>query len=102
MKIVQIAVAADPENGEALYGLDSEGSLYLYHCTRVEPRRCVSTFADRDGKLITGTEHGVDLYKAAQRWVYQPGYTKGWELLTDPVKRLDLSTKLFHPEDPEH
>jgi hypothetical protein len=98
MRIVQLAVATDTENGEALYGLDEFGRLYLYRYVPLEPRRYVKHLTDRNGHAITGTEHGVNLYEAATTWTYCDGYTKGWELICEHDE--PLSHPISHPEDP--
>lgn len=94
-KIVQIAVASDPENGELLYGLDQEGKVYTYF--EASPARMfISYLKDRDGRPISGVYHGVNVYEYSAVWTYTIGRTAGWNPLADV-----LSTKVYHPEDPE-
>lgn len=109
MKIIQICVALDAEGNESLYGLSTDGDLYV-HCTAFEPRKSLTYFKDREGhELSTDRLPVLDpplnigaklMNVLTQTWRYSPGSTGGWKLVTE--RQTPLAHPTYHPEDPEH
>jgi hypothetical protein len=113
MKIVQIAVSSDQENGEALYGLDDRGNLYVHVC-HYAPRKDTQVLYARDGLSLDREKLPVcdpplrlpegwtstTVSELARGWRYTAGHTAGWKLATAADAALAHPT--YHPEDPEH
>jgi hypothetical protein len=83
-KFVQLAVASDAENGEALYALDSNGVVW----ERVHEYK--------PAKYVRHPTHAVDPAEGiTETHRFLTGQTAGWRKVA-----LELSEPVYHEEDP--
>lgn len=90
MKIIQIAVATDTENGELLYALADNGRVYL-HRNAYAARVYVKNVHDAKGAYVKD-EKG----NAKTEPVFAPGHTEGWFEVP-----FEISKPVFHKDDPK-
>lgn len=90
MKIIQLAVASDTENGEALYAVADDGKVYM-HRNAYAARESVKYLYDQKGAYIRDEKGNAKTEPA-----FTPGHTEGW--IEVP---LQISKPVFHKDDPK-
>jgi hypothetical protein len=85
-KFVQLAVASNAENGEALYALDSNGAVWK----RVHEYK--------PAKYARHPTQAVDHAKGiTEENTFITGRTAGWRKVA-----MEISEPVYHEEDPRH